>query len=147
MAEIGLEIVDRKHPIWTTSTPSGTSMIDLHALTILAKKDWGTTQAYPLLSVLLSSLLLCSGCAALKNMSFVGGGADYWRADLDGEIQLTDDLITGTVIDVVDTLDLDRRDESVVYRASIALGNVLVEDRFFEIDYDGNTELTQQIEF
>lgn len=110
-----------------------------------AEKGWGMTRF-----LCLTAWIFCcgiSGCASLKDMSLVSGGADYWRADLDGEIQFTEAQITGTRIDVVDTLDLDRRDETVAYRGSISLGNVILEGRYLELRYRGDTTLNQEINF
>lgn len=87
------------------------------------------------------------GCVSPQNIQLVSGGADYWRADLAGDIQFTENLVTGTKIDLIDTLGLDKRDESVTYRGSLALGPVILEMQYFEIDRDGDRVLTETITF
>ncbi|MGE3962464.1 MAG: hypothetical protein AB7I09_00015 [Planctomycetota bacterium] len=87
------------------------------------------------------------GCAAPQNIQLASAGVDYWRADLDGDIQFTDNLVTGTKIDLVDTLGLDKRDEDFAYRGSVALGPVVLEGQYFEIERDGDQVLTETISF
>lgn len=85
-----------------------------------------------------------AGCAKLHDLSIGKAGADYWFAQLDGEV-VEHDLPGGT-IDVDDTLDLE--DEDIVnLHATAQLGNFTIDASYFDVDYDGNNQLIQTIEF
>ncbi|MFQ5655524.1 MAG: hypothetical protein ACE5GW_12440 [Planctomycetota bacterium] len=99
------------------------------------------------LAGLLLVLLLAPGCVQLKDMKIASAGADYWRADLDGDVQFSEGGLQGTRIDLSSELNLDDREEVVVYRGTAQLLGTTLEGRYIDLTYKGSTTSTQPINF
>lgn len=96
---------------------------------------------------LLMGALILTGCVQVESFRVLSVGASYWQPELDGEVRFSSQGIPGTDIDVVELLDIDRRTEAPVYAASVALGPFSLEGRYVDLEYRGDTTLTETISF
>ena len=80
-------------------------------------------------------------------MSFAGGGAEIWNSDLDGDLNFSVSGFSGTDIDLSQTLGIDPDENVGVYRGSVALGNVILDVKYLEVAYDGQSLLNQAVTF
>ena len=87
------------------------------------------------------------GCQSMRDFDFISLEPELWRADLDGEVQFTDLNILGTNIDLGNLLNLEQRENTVVFRGAFRVVDVVIEARYFSTTYDGSTTLTQDITF
>ena len=111
----------------------------------------GRYSLYPshllLLFLLLGVALASVGCVPLRDMSFAGGGAEIWNSDLDGDLNFSVSGFSGTDIDLSQTLGIDPDENVGVYRGSVALGNVILDVKYLEVAYDGQSLLNQAVTF
>ncbi len=83
-------------------------------------------------------------CVKLHDVTIGKAGADYWFAELSGDVD--QEALPGGSIDVDDTLDLE--DEDIVnLHAAAQLGNFTIDASYFDADYDGKNQLFQTIDF
>ena len=87
-------------------------------------------------------LFLLPGCVVLSDRFAVSG--EYWYPELDGDLRLS---VVGTDLDVIEALDIDRHEQAPLVRVEIPLGPVLLELRYFELEFHGSTVLSRDIEF
>ncbi len=84
------------------------------------------------------------GCAKLHDVTIGKAGADYWFAELSGDVNQKG--LPGGSIDVDDTLDLE--DEDIVnLHAAAQIGNFTIDLSYFDVDYNGKNEVLQTIDF
>ena len=101
-----------------------------------------------LLSVLLLSfLLLAGGCVSLKDIQLASGGVEYWWAELDGDVKVSKGNLPGTKIDLTDDIGIDKREEVYVYHAGIQFGPAALDVKYMNLDYDGDSKITQALTF
>ena len=73
-------------------------------------------------------------------------GARYWFTDFDSEVQVTDDALVGTEIDLLD--DLGFKDEDFLeINALIGLGGHKIRFAYMPLSWDGKQTITQDIDF
>ena len=83
-------------------------------------------------------------CAKLHDVTIGKAGVDYWFAELNGKVD--QESLPGGSIDVDDTLDLE--DEDIVnLHAAAQIGNFTIDASYFDVDYDGDNQLFQTINF
>ena len=87
------------------------------------------------------------GCQSVRDFSFVSVEPELWRANLDGEVQFSQATIIGTDLDLSSLLNLEQRDDTVVFRGAFRVVDVVIEARYFSTKFDGNTTLSQDITF
>ncbi|MCI0652851.1 MAG: hypothetical protein L0Z55_13320 [Planctomycetes bacterium] len=95
----------------------------------------------------LFAVLGCAGCADLKNMQILSAGAEAWQAEIDGDVQFNVTGFTGTQVDLHDDLNMERRDDTVVYRAALGTSSFFVDARYIDLTYEGDSLLAQNITF
>lgn len=93
-------------------------------------------------------LLLCglTGCTSMMGDSLIEVRADYWLPELTGQVQFDGSGLTGTKIDLEDTLGVD--DEVFPnFVAAVQAGPVTFEGSLFQVEHSGNTILQETINF
>ncbi len=73
--------------------------------------------------------------------------ARYWFADLDSNIQLTDDSIIGTDIDVVDDLGIDDSESFLEAKINVEFGAHHLRYSVMNMGWDGDNTLTKSVTF
>ena len=89
-------------------------------------------------------LIAMNGCVNLYDMKYVKVGADVWFPTLDGDVKLDSGSLSGTSIDIADTLDVDS-EETVNVHAAGQIGGVTIDLSYFQFDFDGDNMLSRNI--
>ncbi len=74
-------------------------------------------------------------------------GVRYWFSDFASEVQVTEDNILGTDIDLTDDIDVDQSKNFLEGRVSLHLGSHEIRYGFISMSWDGADSITKTINF
>src|SRR3989344_5220405 len=92
-------------------------------------------------------LLAVSVFYSLPAEAIVHGEGRYWFTSLDSKVQVTEPGLTGTQIDLVDTLGMDDKKNFWEARVDLNLGSHHLRYAYMPLSWDGSKTITQSINF
>src|SRR3989344_8178691 len=92
-------------------------------------------------------LLAVSVFYSLPAEAIVHGEGRYWFTSLDSKVQVTEPGLTGTQIDLVDTLGVDDKKNFWEARVDLNLGSHHLRYGYMPLSWDGQKTITQSINF